>query len=63
MKRSPITLSFVPAFLLLLSVSASAEDRAGPTIPQEDMEKIQKAAPAEAPATPKKPRKLLVFSR
>lgn len=63
MKRTRITLSFVPALLLLLSVSAYAEDRAGPTVPQEDLEKIQKAAPAEAPATPKKPRKLLVFSR
>ena len=63
MKRSPIILFFVPVFLLLLSVSAYAEDGAGATIPQEDLEKIRKAAPAEAPATPKQSRKLLVFSR
>ena len=32
-------------------------------IPKEDLEKIQVAAPVDAPATPKTPRKLLVFSR
>ena len=49
--------------LLLLAGFARAGDRPGTTVPQEDLEKIRKAAPAEAPATPKQPRKLLVFSR
>jgi len=62
MNRGPITLTALLT-LLLLRVPAYAEDRPGATIPQEDLEKIRKAAPAEAPATPKQPRKLLVFSR
>ena len=63
MNRDPITSTALLALLLLLRVSAVAEDRRGATIPQEDLEKIRKAAPAEAPAAPKKSRKLLVFSR
>ena len=63
MKRLSITLFLVPALLLLLSVNAYAEDRADSMVPQEDLEKIQEAAPIRAPATPKNPRKLLVFSR
>ena len=63
MNRGPITSTALLALLLLLRVSAHAEDRRGATIPQEDLEKIRKAAPAEAPAAPKKARKLLVFSR
>jgi len=62
MNRGPIIRTTLFA-LLLLRVPAYAEDRPGATIPREDLEKIRKAAPAEAPATPKKPHKLLVFSR
>ena len=32
-------------------------------VPHDDLEKIRQAAPADAPAVPKKARKLLVFSR
>jgi len=62
MNRGPITSTALLA-LLLLRVPAYAEDQSGATIPREDLEKIRTAAPAEAPAAPKKPRKLLVFSR
>ncbi len=62
MNRGPITLTALLA-LLLPPVPAYAEDRPGVTIPREDLEKIRKAAPVEALATPKNPRKLLVFSR
>jgi len=62
MNRDPIILTALLT-LLLLRAPAYAEDRPGATIPQEDLEKIRKAAPAEAPATPKQSRRLLVFSR
>ena len=62
MNRGPITLTALLT-LLLLRAPVYAEDRPGVTIPREDLEKIRKAAPAEAPATPKQSRKLLVFSR
>jgi len=62
MNRGPIILATLFA-LLLPRIPAYAEDRPGATIPREDLEKIRKAAPPEAPATPKQPRKLLVFSR
>ncbi len=62
MNRSPITLTTL-LILLLLRAPAYAEDRPGATIPQEDLEKIRRAAPAESPATPAQSRKLLVFSR
>jgi len=62
MNRGPITLTALLA-LLLLPVPADAEDRPGATIPREDLEKIRKAAPGKPIVAPKKPRKLLVFSR
>jgi len=58
-----LLLAALPALLLLGGVSAYAEDKALATIPKEDLEKNQKAAPDKAPATPKKSRKVLVLSR
>ena len=62
MNRGPIILTTLFA-LLLPWVPAYAEDGPGATIPREDLEKIRKAAPDKPIVAPKKPRKLLVFSR
>jgi type 1 glutamine amidotransferase len=63
MNRSLITLLTPCSLWLLLTATASAAGSQGPTIPEEDIKKIEEAAPQEAPATPRQPRKLLVFSR
>ena len=51
------------AFLTLLTVAGAAGIAFSADIPAQDLDKIRQAAPHDAPATPKKPRKLLVFSK
>lgn len=47
----------------LLSASFFCPVRLPAEVPSEDLHRIQLAAPTEAPANPRKPRKVLVFSR
>jgi type 1 glutamine amidotransferase len=49
--------------LAVLAPEGPAVTPSNPTVPQEDLRRIRAAAPAEAPAKPKTPRKLLVYSR
>ena len=49
--------------LAALAPEGLAVTPSNPAVPQEDLRRIRAAAPAEAPAKPKKPRKLLVYSR
>jgi len=55
--------SMVTFVLVALAPQGPAVTPASPAVPQEDLRRIQKAAPAEAPAKPREPRKLLVYSR
>lgn len=51
------------AFLTCFTVAGAAGITFGADIPAQDLAKIRLAAPQDAPATPKKPRKLLIFSK
>ena len=51
------------AFLTLFTVAGAAGIALSADIPAQDLAKIRLAAPHDAPAKPRKPRKLLVFSK
>ena len=51
------------AFLTLFTVAGAAGIAFSADVPAQDLDKIRLAAPHVAPAKPRKPRKLLVFSK